>query len=250
MSEAAGARRARWVWALIGLVLAAGAPLGLGAWLWLRGLDLGGEVAQAALGYSALGTAIVFTLMGAFAGSMMDRQREAALRDGLTGLYNRRFMRESLLRLQAAVQRTEAPLSVIMLDLDHFKRVNDTHGHLVGDQTLRAVAQVLSSSSRASDVVARYGGEEFAILCPDTDRATGERYAERLRRAIEAIDAKALGFPGPQTVSLGLAVQSPSYAPTPEQLLGEADAALYRAKRAGRNCVRASEDGVSEEVDP
>ncbi len=230
-------------WALRGLLLAVGAPLGLIPFLWLFASDLSSTTARVALLYSGVGTAVVFAGVGAFTGRLMDLQRDAALRDGLTGLYNRRFMRETLPRLQAAIARTDAPLCVIMLDLDHFKAVNDTHGHLIGDQTLRAVAEVLEGESRSTDVVARYGGEEFAVLCPRTDLAMGEQVAERLREAIESLDGQALGFPGPQTVSLGLAIQSPSYAASPEQIIDDADAALYRAKHAGRNCVRASVDG-------
>ena len=174
---------------------------------------------------------------------MMDRVRSASLHDGLTGLFNRRFLRESLPQMQAAAARRRSPLCVVMIDLDLFKRVNDNHGHLIGDQTLCAVSDALRKHSRKSDLVARYGGEEFAVLCPDTDCATGLQVAERLRAAIESLGPSKLGHPGPQTISLGVAVQSPDNPLTPEVLLDHADMALYRAKHRGRNCSVAWLDG-------
>lgn len=227
--------RSALIWALIGLGLAPGAPIGL--WLLFRAaeVDASTGAARLALSYSAIATAIVFASFGYWAGRLMDRLRRAALHDGLTGLFNRRFLRESLPQLQAAAARRHSPLCVVMIDLDHFKRVNDEHGHLIGDRTLAAVGRALREHSRRSDLVARYGGEEFAVLCPDTDRETGIQVAERLRVAIEQLGAEQLGHSGPQTVSLGVAVQSPKQALTPEQLLDQADLALYRAKQLGRN---------------
>jgi len=238
-------QRSTWTWALVGLVFAIGAPLGLWLALLVRGLDPSGEAARLALMYSAVGTALAFSGLGALTGHLMDRQRDAALHDGLTGLYNRRFLRESLPRLQAAAARQGQPLSVIMLDLDHFKAVNDRYGHLVGDQTLQAVAATLRRSSRRSDLVARYGGEEFAVLCPATDCETGLHVAERLREAVAGLGRAALGHPGPQTVSLGVAVQSPDNELSPEALLDHADEALYAAKNAGRNRAIAWLDGAA-----
>lgn len=215
----------------LGLALSPGAPIGL--WL-LRGWMRPESDIQFALAYSGIATAIAFTLFGAWAGSMMDRLRAAAMHDGLTGLFNRRFLREALPSLQAAAQRRHEPLCLLMLDLDHFKGVNDRHGHLVGDQTLRAVAEVLRSQSRRSDLVSRYGGEEFAVLCPATDGPTGVQVAERLREAIASLGAGDLGFPGPQTVSIGIAVQT-TEGFSPEALMDRADLALYQAKHGGRN---------------
>ena len=237
-------RRSTWTGALVGLVISVGAPLGLWALLRICGLDPSAGAGRVALLYSAIGTAFMFSLLGGISGLLIDRQRDAALRDGLTGLYNRRFLRESLPRLQAAAARAKEPLCVIMLDLDHFKLVNDRHGHLIGDQTLRAVATTLERSSRRSDLVARYGGEEFAVLCPGTDCETGLQVADRLREAVAAIGPEALGHPGPQTVSLGVAVQSPSVELSPEALLDHADEALYAAKDGGRNRSIAWLDGA------
>jgi diguanylate cyclase (GGDEF)-like protein len=130
-----------------------------------------------------------------------------------------------------------------MLDLDHFKRVNDSFGHLVGDQTLLAVSEALRESSRRSDLIARYGGEEFAVLCPDTDCETGLRVAERLRAAVESLGEAQLGHPGPQTISVGVAVQAQDHELTPERLIDHADVAMYEAKGRGRNRTIAWLDG-------
>jgi diguanylate cyclase (GGDEF)-like protein len=228
----------------MGVGLAPGAPLGL--WLVFEwyGLSLPKEATDAALIYSGVATAIVLGTFGLILGRVMDRVRSASLHDGLTGLFNRRFLRESLPQMQASAARRGLPLCVVMLDLDLFKLVNDRYGHLAGDQTLCAVSAALRCHSRKSDLVARYGGEEFAVLCPDTDYETGMQVAERLRSAIEALGPNELGYPGPQTISIGVAVQSPDHELTPEVLLDRADMALYRAKDRGRNCVIAWTDDV------
>jgi diguanylate cyclase (GGDEF)-like protein len=218
----------------LGLALSPGAPLGL--WLLDRWLQPASDIGFALI-YSGVATAVAFTLFGAWAGWLMDRLRAAALHDGLTGLFNRRFLREALPSLQAASTRRGEPLCLLMLDLDHFKAVNDCHGHLVGDKTLRAVADVLRNQSRRSDLVSRYGGEEFAVLCPTTDGPTGLQVAERLREAIASLGAEQLGHPGPQTVSIGIAVQTEQDF-SAEALVDRADVALYQAKHAGRNQTR------------
>jgi diguanylate cyclase (GGDEF)-like protein len=232
-----------WTWALLGLGLSPGAPLGLWLTFQVCGVALPSEAATAALIYSGVATAIVLATFGWGMGRMMDRVRSASLHDGLTGLFNRRFLRESLPQMQASATRRGAPMCVVMLDLDLFKQVNDSHGHLIGDQTLCAVSQALREHSRKSDLVARYGGEEFAVLCPDTDFETGLQVAERLRAAVERLGPSTLGHPGPQTISLGVAVQSPQRQLTPELLLDHADMALYWAKHRGRNCAVAWVDG-------
>ena len=154
-----------------------------------------------------------------------------AAHDGLTGLLNHRSFHLRLADEVARAQRSDTPLSLLLVDLDHFKEINDRHGHLVGDDVLRRVAGELVDVARATDVVARVGGEEFCMLLPDTAPAAAVVPAERLRAAVAAI-----GDPEALTVSIGLS-GLPADAATPNELFSAADDALYRAKRAGRNRV-------------
>jgi diguanylate cyclase (GGDEF)-like protein len=156
-----------------------------------------------------------------------------AASDVLTGLPNRRAADETIKRMTAHAGRTLSPLAVVLLDLDHFKHVNDVHGHDHGDKALAAIGQVLTGTLRASDFVARYGGEEFLALLPDTDRTGAFDVAEKLRRAIERTDISGVGN---VTASVGIAVL-PDDAVEPEYLLRKADRALYAAKARGRNRV-------------
>jgi len=157
--------------------------------------------------------------------------------DPVTGLRNRRYVTEFLSLEVLRAVRYHTPLAVLLLDLDHFKRVNDTHGHRVGDSVLQVVADTLRASLRATDIAGRYGGEEFLVVLPQTDLAGAGVLAERVRVAIEetAID---LGGAEPLsvTVSVGVAALDES-GRSAEQLVERADAALYSAKDAGRNCV-------------
>jgi two-component system cell cycle response regulator len=155
--------------------------------------------------------------------------------DSLTGLYNRRFLHRELAALVAAARRHQRDLSVVLVDVDHFKTVNDTLGHLAGDRVLREVASRLASRLRASDYLGRFGGEEFLALLPDTAPADAAVVAEALRSAIESAPVPADGATVAVTVSAGWATWSGQ---TPEELVDLADQALYRAKRDGRNCVR------------
>ncbi len=156
---------------------------------------------------------------------------QAAVTDGLTGLKNHRAFQESLNSLVQMAERHKQPLSLIMLDIDHFKEFNDRFGHPAGDELLRQVAEVLRQSGRAYDVAARYGGEEFALLLPNTTLEQAVQVAERLRSQISAIQNPY----APVSASLGVA--SYRFGTAPATLLYEADAALYRAKRNGRNRV-------------
>jgi len=165
--------------------------------------------------------------------------------DALTGIYNRRFLNRQLETEFRRAYRQESSLAVIMLDIDHFKQVNDTHGHLVGDQILQKLAKLLKSQlGRASDVVCRYGGEEFAIILPETDEDGAVEFAERLSERISGslfnTDAGELSI----TVSMGIAVADSGDYAVAEQLLAAADSALYRAKNAGRNQVCVTEKEV------
>jgi two-component system cell cycle response regulator len=157
--------------------------------------------------------------------------------DELTGLHNRRFF---LRRLQDEIERAmryKSPLALLLLDVDHFKRVNDSYGHLVGDAVLASLAEVLRASFRRTDVAARYGGEEFCALLPQTDHAGAEQVAERLRQAFAAAPvALQDGTRLSVTCSAGVAAFG-SDAGDAQGLLRVADARLYRAKAAGRNRV-------------
>ena len=157
-----------------------------------------------------------------------------ALTDGLTGLPNRRSIDDTLKRMAAHADRSSQPLAAVLFDLDHFKQINDLCGHEKGDEVLAAVGAVVTGSLRASDFAGRYGGEEFIVLLPDTDREAAVVVAEKLRRAVSAIDVAAV--PGPITVSLGVAAL-PGDAAEPTFLLRAADRALYIAKANGKNRV-------------
>jgi diguanylate cyclase (GGDEF)-like protein len=167
-------------------------------------------------------------------------QREfehVASTDGLTGLHNRRWLNDSFRRQLQRCERNGAPCSLIMLDIDHFKNINDRFGHLAGDRVLCTVAQILLNMLRPTDLVARFGGEEFALLLPETPPPGAWVIAERLRKAIAATptpfeEGKLLP---PVTVSLGLAGMQPGQ--SLDSLLSTADGALYRAKSAGRNRI-------------
>jgi diguanylate cyclase (GGDEF)-like protein len=166
-----------------------------------------------------------------------DDMRRLAHTDALTGLHNRRSFMERLGEEAARVQRHRHPLSLVLFDLDHFKRVNDTHGHETGDRILIAVSEVARQIKRTSDVAGRVGGEEFALLLPETDGPGALRLAERLRAAIEALQVTASrGASVSITTSIGIATvqHAPCHA---GHLFSRADQALYQAKRRGRNMV-------------
>lgn len=164
---------------------------------------------------------------------MNRRLNDLATTDELTGLSNRRQFREILIAALAA--RNGKPLSLLLMDLDHFKRVNDAEGHLAGDEVLRQFAGILRSISTGIEVLARYGGEEFAILVPDSGPEAAVELGERFRRAIAEYPWRSV----PVTVSIGVATAEADQI-TSDELIGRADTALYAAKDAGRNQVRAA----------
>jgi diguanylate cyclase (GGDEF)-like protein len=170
-----------------------------------------------------------------------------AATDALTGLANNRAVGDTLNRMAAQAGRSKAPLSAIMFDLDHFKRVNDIHGHAKGDEVLATVAAVVQSGVRESDFLGRYGGEEFVALLPDTSRDGGAQLAEKLRQAIEQLEIPDLDRR--LSASFGVATL-PGDAMNGEQLLRAADRALYAAKNAGRNRVEVVRSGEGRDEAP
>ncbi|EPX85441.1 diguanylate cyclase [Salipiger mucosus] len=169
----------------------------------------------------------------------------AALTDPLTGLFNRRYALPHLGRLVERCKRTGRGFAVMVLDIDHFKRVNDRHGHTAGDAVLVDLAERLSTNLRAADLVARIGGEEFLVAMPDADREAAVRTAERLCRVMAADPVRLPGAQGgaiPVTLSIGVALAGGGACDTPEGLADRADRALYAAKNAGRNRVAVAED--------
>lgn len=167
-----------------------------------------------------------------------DRLDEASNRDGLTGVYNRRYLEQALAKEFARVKRYDETLSLIMLDIDHFKRVNDERGHLAGDEVIRRTAEILSNGIRESDTLGRYGGEEFAVLLPHTKLDGALVLAERLRKCVAAQPITFGNQSIPVTISIGVAELHPD-TPSYEQLIQDADTALYQSKDGGRNRVTA-----------
>lgn len=161
---------------------------------------------------------------------------QAALTDPLTGIGNKRALIEALDCTSALSTRHGAPWSLVLCDLDHFKQINDNHGHVVGDHILARVAETLESAVRDSDQVYRFGGEEFAVILPHTTEDAGKQVAERLREAVENIRVDGGETPLTVTISCGLARHLSDE--QPDQWLARADEALYRAKKSGRNCTR------------
>jgi diguanylate cyclase (GGDEF)-like protein len=155
--------------------------------------------------------------------------------DNLTGLANRRYLEEELTRLTARSNRHGGPLSLLLIDGDHFKAVNDRHGHQVGDQTLIALAARLTDRLRAEDVVGRWGGEEFLVILPDVELRGAETVAEALRAHVAGAPLETSAGPIPLTISIGWAFKSAD--DTGDDLLRRADAALYEAKVGGRDRV-------------
>lgn len=190
-----------------------------------------------------------FAHLGAIASFSLENavNRARLLRSGftdvLTGWYNRRYLQVRITEELARARRHRAALTCLMLDIDHFKRINDSFGHAAGDTVLRDLAQLIDAQIRATDVAARFGGEEFVILLPDTDARAGEQLAERIRAAVELetfriADGTALTV----TVSVGVAARSlersaEDLKAAGDELIARADVALYRAKGSGRNRV-------------
>src|SRR6202012_2737279 len=164
-----------------------------------------------------------------------------AITHQLTGLHNRRYISRHLDNLVTGAQKSGKPLAFLIMDTDHFKSVNDTHGHDIGDEVLREFATRISANVRGIDLACRYGGEEFVVVMPDTDMEFASAVAERLRRTVENTPVPLNRAP-PRlnfAISIGIA-GSERIGDTAEKLLHRADQALYRAKREGRNRVVAA----------
>ena len=162
---------------------------------------------------------------------------ESALRDGLTKAYNKKYFAERLESEYAYADRHRTPLSLILFDLDYFKQVNDTYGHLAGDQVLSDLARYVATTIRKEDVFARYGGEEFALLSRGIDREGANHFAERLRSGIEKHRFEHEGRLLPVTISVGVASTPHARIADATSLVAVADRALYGAKQAGRNRI-------------
>lgn len=229
-----------------GMVLATGAPLG---WLALRAM--GGHHplrelsdSSALYAYLTLPTMLAFALFGAAIGlhearleEANERLEETSVTDELTGLKNLRYFRARLLEEGALAKRNGSSYSLVIVDLDHFKRVNDEFGHVLGDRVLVAAARALASVSRQADTAARVGGEEFALLLPGTGRLDAAALAERVRGAIRRESIPTPDGHTAVTASAGVASTDELPQASPDGLYAAADSALYQAKRTGRNRV-------------
>jgi diguanylate cyclase (GGDEF)-like protein len=183
------------------------------------------------------GTIMRFSFADDLDESFHENMMSSALRDGLTKLFNKRYLMERLDSELKFAQRHETSLSLLMFDIDHFKKVNDTHGHLAGDAVLEKLSAVLAKAVRNEDVVARFGGEEFAIVLRAIGLEPATGMAERLRKLVEGTVVETGGKQLRATVSVGVAGFPATPAKTVADLIEAADKALYRAKHAGRNRV-------------
>lgn len=228
-----------------GMVLALGAPAG---WMVLSAL-LNGYSTPAALAddisanstlylYLTVATSVAFTTFGYRLGVQAEQLRRAASIDHLTGLVTRQRLFDFLDQALAEAVRYRRPIAVVMVDIDHFKHINDRFGHLAGDDVLRAIARSLVEGKRRPDITGRFGGEEFLIVLPETTVEEAFEFAERTRARIAAERVPWGGNEINVTVSLGVAGGVPADASWGDRLVEAADAALYEAKRAGRNVVR------------
>jgi diguanylate cyclase (GGDEF)-like protein len=187
-------------------------------------------------------TILKFTFHDSLDETFQRQMYESALRDGLTKIFNKKYFLDRLESEFAYAVRHASPLSLVMFDIDHFKKINDTHGHLAGDYALVTLAQVVGQTIRTEDVFARYGGEEFAVICRGVDLQGAAIFGERIRRMVQAqlflyqeIEIKV-------TISVGVATVPDVGMREPAELVALADEALYDAKRGGRNRVVSSAD--------
>jgi diguanylate cyclase (GGDEF)-like protein len=198
-----------------------------------------------ALSYVVLVLLMHATLMALVVTRLVQQLQRLARRDGLTGLLNRRAMHDLLDRQMQMRRRAADTFSVLMIDVDEFKSVNDGHGHEVGDRALTHIARLMTQSLRAEDRVGRFGGEEFVVLLAGSNHARALAEAERLRLSVQTTPLSHGELTVPLTVSIGVAEWTGSSEDV-SRLLVRADAALYRAKRLGRNRVESAADASAE----
>jgi diguanylate cyclase (GGDEF)-like protein len=225
---------ARVKFAAIGSVLGFAAPLG-----WLALVSLLREQADELVlyVYLTLTSIAACTAIGALIGHYHERLKVLAARDDLTGLFNQTaFMQTAEFLLQLGIRHGE-PIAVVMMDIDHFKSVNDNHNHLVGSHILKEIARILSLSLRKSDLTARFGGDEYVLCLPRTPARSAAEVAERIRKAIEGAVFTYRDHTVRVTVSIGVATATCVPGLELRRLAEVADAALYKAKAAGRNAV-------------
>lgn len=250
---------------ILGAAIGLGSPVGaflMRLWLedplfklhWMRS-----ELSYNALfyWYMGLGTVASFAAFGYLMGRRSEHQRirnadlrrrveelrVASVTDGLTGVYTHAYLHESLgLALESAM-RHGRPLSVLIMDIDDFKAVNDRHGHLVGDRVLQQVTETVNMSIRGEDVLGRYGGEEFVVIMPEADLDTARRAGERILAAVAGAHIQIHDGPEPGSLRVTLSIGAATFKDedqTPQGLLRRADQNLYKAKRTGKNRVVAS----------
>ena len=175
-----------------------------------------------------------------------------SITDGLTRLYNHRYFQDELARAFDESKRYGRPLSLAMVDIDFFKKVNDTYGHAVGDEVLKCVSRLFGESARSTDLVARYGGEEFAVMMPETGLEDAMTFAEKIRHLLESQPVPTQAGSLPVTVSIGVSSVPRTRIHSPKEMVVAADRALYRAKKGGRNRVEAERrtDGLERTTKP
>lgn len=224
--------------------LALGAPTGwlLIVYLMGAGSQASGTYTFGVVLYMFFGSVIVFGVYSYVLGRSEERFAELSMHDHLTGLYNTRLFHDTLKSQFSLAERHGHNLTLLLLDVDRFKRVNDTYGHQVGDRVLSTIAQKVTGEVRTGDMVARVGGEEFAVILPETDTEGGAELAERIRETIQQTTLTLAGnVQLSVTVSIGVAGMDTLYPETTTELFASVDAALYEAKDSGRNCVRVAQ---------
>jgi diguanylate cyclase (GGDEF)-like protein len=188
-------------------------------------------------------TILKFTFHDSLDETFQRQMYESALRDGLTKIFNKKYFLDRLESEFAYAIRHQTPLSLVMFDLDHFKRINDSYGHLAGDYALVTLSQVVGQTIRQEDVFARYGGEEFVVICRGVDLPGASQFGERVRRIVQAQLFLYQDIEIKVTISVGVATVPDVGMREPAELVAAADEALYEAKHAGRNRVISAAGG-------